>query len=584
MTSDDGPAVELNTHFLPRHVFDEICAGSMSPAGMVYLRASQLSLRKLRLRVFAESVTRVTGQLAPFAGISAAWDLLAEAERRAPAAVEDVLMYPTVGVWLVRALRQVLGIAPDTTPLFVEVGGFHALAAAAAIRSGVDFTIPVPVVHGAVTLPSVGVVRVPTGIPVGYVDLWHASGKIGIAVLGANREVPLESLRRHRSSVRGRTVDLVFDDLDIYREFECPRRATPLSEREYDEWCKFMDEAWDVLTAHHSESAVELSEGLSTVVPLGAEQRVFAASSTAAFGSIAMSPKQSAVTFAEALVHETQHSKLNALLDLVVLCEDDGVGRFYAPWLDYPRTITALLHGIFAFCSVVEFSHVQCGLAPAAERRYAHFTTAYRRVQVGLVVDTLSRVPELTPLGREFVASVSVRLAVCPSPADLPADVADTIRWMTTVHSVVWRLRHVRSDDDLVDALADAWVRGASAPRLTGVDVVEASPETGRTALEVLLRAQALEPDHVARLGSVDAAEAAFLGGDLRRAASLFSTRVGSAPGDVEAWAGLAIATDSAALRRRPEVVRAVHDAVALRTGRAPEPGELAAWLDPAAS
>ncbi|MGW4208897.1 HEXXH motif domain-containing protein [Lentzea sp. NPDC004789] len=571
----------MTTHRLPRFVFDEICDGSVSRAGIAVLRGGQYSIRKLRLRAFAEAAAAMADQLGPFAEVDRAWDLLVEAESRMPSGVEEVLMYPSVGVWLSRALRQVLGMALDATPLWSEVGGFNLVAAAAAVRSGLLFEIIVPVVHGAVTLPSVGVLRPTTSVPIGHVVLHNTPTGLSLTLLGKHDRGAFEPVKRHRSAARGQAVELVLDDLDPYREFTAPLPACPLSDHEIAEWRKLVDEAWDLLTACLPECAVELSVCLSTVVPLGTGQQVFAASSAAAFGSIAMSSKRSAVEFAEALVHEIQHSKVNALLDLVVLCEDDDECRFYAPWLDYPRPVTGLLHGIYAFTSVVEFWHLQRDLVPAQQSRRAHFNFAYRHHQVSETVRTLRRTPRLTELGRRFVAAVSARLAVCP-PVDVPDDVTAAVETITSDHRAVWRLRHVRPDRDVVVALAEAWLARRTPTPAFGPDVVVVSPESGRSPLGAMVKARVT--DHgPTRLGPVDDAENAFLNGDVALAAQRFTARLAATPEDVTAWSGLAVTLNSAALRRRPEVVRAVHRAVAGRTGRAPDPGELAAWLDQAA-
>ncbi|WP_186762666.1 HEXXH motif domain-containing protein [Lentzea tibetensis] len=582
MTRGDANPAGVTTHHLPRFVFDQICDGSVSREGITVLRNGQYSLRKLRLRTFAEEAAATVDQQGPFAEVESAWDLLAEAERTSPEVVEDVLMYPMVGVWLSRALRQVLGMALDTTPLWSEVGVFHLVAAAAAVRSGLLFEIVVPVVHGAVMLPSVGAFRIATSFPVGHAILRNTRHGLTLTVLGRTTSPPLEPVKRHRAAARGRIVELVFDDLDPYREFTAPLPAGPLSDQESAEWRKLMDEAWDLLTACHPECADELSACLAAVVPLSVEQQVFAASSTAAFGCIAMSPKRSALEFAEALVHEIQHSKVNALLDLVVLCEDDDVCRFYAPWLDHPRPVTGLLHGLYAFCSVVEFWYLQRDLVPASLVRRAHFNFAYRRHQVAQVVRTLSGAPELTDLGRTFVAAVSVRLAACPL-LGVPGEVTEAIEWIIAAHRGVWRLRHVRPDEDVVAALTDAWIEKRGPSRLCRADLVATSPETGRTTLATLIKARVVDPERFAALGVVDDAEAAFLSGDMDRAAECFTTRLDVAPEDVTAWSGLALALDSTALRRLPEVVRAVRRSVAASTGRAPDPGQLAAWLDQAA-
>ena len=53
-----------------------------------------------------------------------------------------------------------------------------------------------------------------------------------------------------------------------------------------------------------------------------------------------------APALAAALVHEVQHSKLNAVIDIVPLVRP-GVGhrRYYAPWRDDPRPPAGLLQG-----------------------------------------------------------------------------------------------------------------------------------------------------------------------------------------------------------------------------------------------
>ncbi|GHH44225.1 HEXXH motif domain-containing protein [Lentzea cavernae] len=570
------------THRLSRFVFDEICHGSVSRAGIDVLRGGQYSIRKLRLRTFVDAAAEMADRLGPLFDVERAWDLLAEAESVSPAAVEDVLMYPTVGVWLSRALRQVLGMALDDTPFWSEVGGFQLVAAAAAVRSGVLFEIAVPVVHGAVTLPSVGVLRPATRVPVGHAVLCNTPAGLSLTVQGMSERSALEPVKRHRGVARGQTVELVLDDLDPYREFTAPLPACPLSDHEIAEWRKLVDEAWDLLTACHPKSVEELSSCITSVVPLSADQQVFAASSTAAFGSIAMSPKRTAVEFAEALLHEIQHSKVNALLDLVMLCEDDDECRFYAPWLDYPRPLTGLLHGIYAFTTVVEFWYVQRELVPTHLVRSAHFNFAYRHRQVGEVVRTLRRTPQLTELGRRFVAAVSLRLAACP-PAGVPADVVDSVETITSEHRVLWRLRHVRPDPDVVEALAEAWLDRRAPTSDFGADVVFMSPGTGRSPLGTFLKASMADHGVTGRR-FVDEAEDAFLNGDAPLAAQGFAARLTTSPEDVTAWSGLAVTSGSATLARRPEVVRAVHRAVAGRTGTAPDPGALAVWLDQTAS
>jgi hypothetical protein len=69
------------------------------------------------------------------------------------------------------------------------------------------------------------------------------------------------------------------------------------------------------------------------IVPHQAPESGYAStSSPQVFGTVAMSWQPDRCTCAETLVHETQHLKLCALLDLVTLVRPDDGRRYYAPW------------------------------------------------------------------------------------------------------------------------------------------------------------------------------------------------------------------------------------------------------------
>ncbi|MFT7834977.1 HEXXH motif-containing putative peptide modification protein [Saccharothrix sp. BKS2] len=533
----------------------------------------------MRLRAFLEAASAIPERLGPFADLNRAWTLLAEAERIAPRAVEDVLMHHSVGVWLGRALRQVTGTPADTTPLWSEAGWFHAVAAAAAVRSGLACVVEVPVVHGAVTLPTVGACRLPHRFPVGHATFRNSSAGAVLEVAGRTTTARWEPAKRQRSTSRGRTIDVVLDDLSPYREFTGPLPPDRLEPDEWDEWRKLLGEAWDLLTERHPGPAEELSAGLAALVPLDARRDVFAASSAAAFGAIALSPKRSAVEFGEALVHELQHSKVNALLELVELHTGDDAPVHYAPWRDDPRPLEGLLHGVYAFVSVVEFWHAHRGAPPVVPARHAGFTLGHRARQVELALAGLRGSTALTDLGREFAAAVSVRLAACDSTPGTP-EVAAAVEGLTAEHAVTWRLRHVRPDPEGVEDAVTAWLDRRGAPAWRRPGRVVPGKGSGRSLLAALLRLRALDPDGFGRVEHRAGPEFAHLRGELRTAVDGYTARVRAAPHDVAAWAGLALALGSPSLRRSPEVVRAACRGVAARTGAAPSPVELAAWFD----
>ncbi|MFD7654742.1 HEXXH motif-containing putative peptide modification protein [Actinosynnema sp. NPDC059797] len=533
----------------------------------------------MRLRAFLEAASEVTARLGPFADLDHAWTVLAEAEQVSPEVVEDVLMHHSVGVWLSRALRQVLGAAVDATPLWSEAGWFHSVAAAAAVRSGLTCAVEVPVVHGAVALPTVGVHRLAQRFPVGHATLRSSPAGTVLEAAGRVAAVHWRSAPRQRSTSRGSTLEVLLDDLDPYREFGEPVPPAPLDAVERAEWGKLLGEAWDLLTARLPGPAEELSAGLSAVVPLEARREVFAASSSSAFGAIAMSPKRSAVEFGEALVHELQHSKVNALLDVVKLHVDGGEPVHYAPWRDDPRPLEALLHGVYAFVSVAEYWDAQGDDLPAPLVRPAEFHRAHRARQVGIAVAGLRGAAGLTDLGREFVAAVAVRLASCDSTARTP-EVAAAVEGITGEHAITWRLRHARPAAGVVEAAVAAWLDRGEAPADLGGSRVVPGRGSGESLLAALLRLRALDPAEYDRVTRRRSPEFAHLKGDRRTAVDGYAARLRVAPHDTAAWAGLGLVLGSAALRRAPEVVRATYRGVAARTGSAPAPRELVAWFD----
>jgi hypothetical protein len=373
--------------------------------------------------------------------------------------------------------------------------------------------------------------------------------------------------RRHRAEARGLSLEVTVDDADPHRRFAEPAPPEPLDAAESERWCALLDEAWSLLTGWNADYAAELSAGLTSVVPLDESSGVVGSSSATAFGAVALSARGSAAEFAETLVHELQHSKLNAVLELVHLHDDGRTKRHYAPWRDDPRPLTGLLHGLYAFVSVAEFWH---GQAPGS------FALALRVRQLRLALDNVDT-GRLTEDGRRLVAAVSRRLAVC-EPAVASSGHADVVERITADHHATWRVRHVRPHPEDVSALAGDWLAGRRRSRRVRVEVVETG-EPARSDRAALLTTRALDPEAFART-SRDDADGAFAHGDLTAAASAYLDRLEKDPEDGGAWVGLGLALSAPALLREPEVVIAVHREVRARGGAVPDPSLLAEWAD----
>ncbi|WP_033433373.1 HEXXH motif domain-containing protein [Saccharothrix syringae] len=547
MSSETTTAEPRTRAHLSDADFDLICAGPVDARVMGVLHRAQYGRRRLALRTLLEVARRTGAHDAELA-----WEVLAEAERRDPASVEDVLMAPAVGTWLARALRR--GVA--------RVGVLHAVAAAAAMRAGMAGRLVVPVSHDVVTVPTIGQYAAPGEAPTAELGF----GGPGEPVRVDGVAVGLRPFRRHRSEAGGLVLDVTVDDVDPHRGFVEPASPDPLDPAEHGRWCDLLDEAWALLVERHTGYAVELSAGLTSLVPLPAGSGVVGASSASAFGAVALSAVGSAAEFAETLVHEIQHSKLNAVLDLVRLHDEDGAKCHYAPWRDDPRPLTGVLHGLYAFTGVVEFWQAQ---SPGS------FAAALRARQLRLALAEVGT-RRLTGEGRRFVAAVARRLAALePDPAASPhAGVVDRI---TADHRAAWRVRHVRPHPADVAALADDWLAGRARSTRPRAEVV-ATGERVSTDRAALLRARALTPERFAATPRTGP-DAAYARDDLVTAGAGYLDRLRADPEDGAAWVGLGLAGGAPALLDEPHVARAVHREVRRRGAPAPDPLPLARWL-----
>jgi HEXXH motif-containing protein len=565
---------------------------------MALLEKTQHSHRRLAFRALVDQLHHAPDAVGKHVDPEAAWRILADAEQRDAAAVAEVLMYPTVGVWVTRALHYT---RPGTAVPWPELRYLHVVAATAAIRAGLACTVRVPVWHGVVTLPTVGSVRIPGAFPLGSVDVVCAGANSHVRL---NRAVtiPFDSAssaftpaRQHVTTVNGMTLRAWVDELDPYHGFAFPLPPAELTDSTLAEWSKVLDEAWDILVHHHPAYAGELTTGLRALMPIEPGGDTVGASSPAAFGGIRLSADGSATEFAEAMVHEMQHSKLNALLAMVKLVDGDNTRRYLAPWRDDPRPLVGVVHGVFAFTCGVEFWLTQSAATPDLEARRVDFDMAHRREQVRRALRTLKASGLLTGPGDALVDAVSARLRECERIPVSPA-LADTVTTMVDDHQALWRLRHTRPDAQAVTELATAWLDDAAAPAWHGDCQVSAEDERRLPAnRRNLLRAKATDPELFAsqvrapaRLpGTTPRADAALCAGDFPGAEALYADRLREDADDLQAWAGLGLATraqgrDATALLRHPEVTLAVHRAVRALDGRGPDPVALARWLNSA--
>src|SRR5262249_52474723 len=130
-----------------------------------------------------------------------------------------------------------------------------------------------------------------------------------------------------------------------------------LSSERHAAWQHRFGDAWAQIQQEHAAYAPGLAAGLRTVMPLAAVRAGKEVSATArhAFGAVAVALPASPATLALLMIHEFQHVKLGAVLDLYDLFDSADTRLFNAPWRDDPRPLEGLLQGTYAHIAVTDF-------------------------------------------------------------------------------------------------------------------------------------------------------------------------------------------------------------------------------------
>jgi HEXXH motif-containing protein len=588
----------VSRHRLPVEFLDTLAAGAGSTAITRYLWETELSRRLLLIAALFDH-SDVPGVLTPLPPAADAWSVLERAQEKDRAAVDAVLQHPHVGSALAYALRRQRGGATSDLPAWVDLGAVHVLALVAAARAGLEWSTRVPVRRGTVMLPTLGMARFPGTDPATCVDARTAAGTIHL--LGPGREVvvppdPTDDtdgwwcLRRLEVAGDNLMLNVWLDDLDWFRDLADPEPPARLDDAAFARWRRLIEEAWTLLCRHHADSAAALAEGVVSVVPLRAEPGwdTRSASNGEAFGSVMVSEPPDAVVLAVSLVHEFQHIKLGALMHLLKLVDDDDGSLYYAPWRDDPRPLGGFLQGIYAFFGIAEFWRQHRLTAAGQDAALAAYEYLYARGQTCEALDSVRDAPALTPTGHRLVARLAgVVDTWLADPVD--PEVVRLAGLTAESHRITWRLRHQRPCDADVAALAKAWL-ASQRPELPSPAELRPAPGL-RWSQRIPALARRRVLGTASREGTDDplvVADRALVAGDIVTATQAYLARLAQAADgssdEILAWVGLALAlseSGAAALRCRPDLVRAVHDEVAMVSGTRADPVRIAAWLAP---
>ncbi|MFC7244123.1 HEXXH motif-containing putative peptide modification protein [Catellatospora aurea] len=354
----------MEWHRLNTPSFDSIAGAAASASVVSALRASRVSRVRLLLRHLAthrpESADYIT--------------LLAEVEATSPAECAAVLTYPWVAAWITRSARARHAGPADYLRNVVAAVAYRVGDTATAERIARDS-------GGRIWLPTIGLFTAPKGII-----------------------QPADPIRTVRPA--GRTgFTLYVDDLDPHRDCVGVPPADRLPNGEWSRVERTLTKAWELIEEHASDRADELAVGLSSVVPLNGVPGVSVTSGDA-FGGLAATIPHQPLEAAVMLIHEFQHSKINALMDLVDLHRQDSGIRYFAPWRPDPRPLSGMLHGIGAFTAVALWWKAFCDTSPRPESAMEQL--AQLRLQLTCAIDQIGDDPGLTAAGRRFVRANSI--------------------------------------------------------------------------------------------------------------------------------------------------------------------------------
>lgn len=378
------------------------------------------------------------------------------------------------------------------------------------------------------------------------------------------------------ASCDGLTLTVRLEDTDPARARLGLTPTPPLSRPEVEHWRTCLDQAWTVLVRRHRPAAETMAAVLRVIVPVRPDPSAegISATSAEAFGAVAMSAPAGPDALAAGLLHETQHSVLNAtnlLFDLV----DPGGAPGYSPWRDDPRPAFGVLHGAYAYLAVTRFRRAEPGRAAAFE--FARWRSAVAEAAAGLLAGG-----ELTPAGVRFTTAL---LAEVRSWHDDPVEpeIQRLADLANADHRVRWRLRNLTVTPADTERLVAAWHAGTEPPRIVPEPAGHRGRALGNSPRLPLIRrmldghqpgdgadAACVRGDHDTARAAYEADAAGMRGDHGTAQAAYEADAAGGRAGhgaardtyEIDVWDGLALVSPHRVWRERPELMRAMARAI----------------------
>ncbi len=586
----------ITKHRLPQAMFGALAAGGGSLAAFRYLREAQQSKHMMLLHAVAEAADGTDPAASGAVAFRAGYGLLTRIQAADPGASAWLLSLPNLGGWAHDCLiRLEQGLTPDLAHI-------TCVAAAAAVRAGTPFEIDVPVHDGRVLLPGLGSLRIVSQSP--WIQLrcdgerLIADGDLEVACRdlvpddGSTRPVPQwRGTPMVRAVADGLAWDVQLETSDLYLDrYTLPMSPDPPA-GEIDRWRSRVQSAWEVLVRYHRAAAESIAASISVIVPLTAQHEtdLISATTPAAFGAIATSWPPDPVTMAETLVHECQHVKLGALMDMVPLVEAGG-DKVYAPWRQDPRPAAGLLQGVYAHFGIALFWNAQQHAETNPDDILcAQVLFARWRRTIDLAARTLLETGCLTRAGVRFIDILRDQ-GWCLESEPVPRAAQEIASEVALDHRLTWQMRHMAFEPAAVARLAAAYRHGEPRPDEAQPRArIEADTrKVDSTIRSRLLNMRYLAPARYRELcadGVLPLSEADVLLVNRKASAAVQAYRdhiASSADSQPDAWIGLALALHQLP-ESPPQKTFATHlplmfDMSNCLSGRR-DPLDLAGWL-----
>lgn len=412
--------------------FLEIAKGHGGSSAIAHLTESQRVLQRMEIASLYQASRHSRSVSVPVkAMLESAWALITLADREAPGVLASVLAYPYVRAWAVECLKQ-LTAAPDQddqdrAALEGRLNHLSAIAAVIAIRAGETVALTVPVIDGAVHLPTLGRIvinpadsdrrqaslttnRSIVSVAIGD-DCWEVacgallSGDVDkVATSGPGAYAEWQPVR----TLIAPGLSVILEDTDPYRDCHQWPAAARLTDADAARWQEQFSAAWQEITRDHPDYAPAIAGGLRVLMPMAPAPEGREVSSTArhGFGAVGAALPADATTLALLIMHEFQHVKLGAILDIRHLYDPADDRLFYAPWREDRRPLEGLLQGTYAHLAVSDYWRVRQQKTSGDESRLASERFTFWHTHTTTAIETLAESGSMTIPGMKFVAAM----------------------------------------------------------------------------------------------------------------------------------------------------------------------------------